>query len=270
MVAWAVGTAKTRAALRRVLSIILFGIAFGYVEAAVVVYLRTIGGPARVAARLGAQDLFPLLRLDALSPAVLALLKIEVGREAATLLMLAGVGLALTGNIRTWLAGFALAFGVWDLAFYFWLRVLIGWPASLGTWDLLFLLPVPWAAPVLAPVIVASTIAFFGARILLKDQRCFAPRRSPLPVVLPLSAGCVILLASFTWQWRSWMAGAMPQHFPWLVFAMGEALLIAGFLPVSGALPEGFGHAYRTKNTFLSTPGSTATSKKPTIISSEL
>lgn len=226
------------------------------------VYLRTIGGPARVAAGLGAQDLFPLLRLEVLSPAILSLLKIEIGREAATLLMLAGVALALTGSLRTWLAGFALAFGVWDLAFYFWLRVLIGWPSSLGTWDLLFLLPVPWAAPVLAPVIVAATIACFGARILLVESG-----RGGGWSALSLAAGCVTLLVSFTSDWRSWMAGASPNAFPWLVFAIGEALLVAGFLPLAGWT---WSQTYRTKKAFLSTPGSTATSKKPTIISSQL
>ena len=136
-------------------------------EASVVVYLRNIGGPVRAAAGLSAQDLFPLLRLDHLPPTLLTLLRVELGREAATLIMLAAVAAVIAKNLRTWLGAFVLAFGVWDLAFYLWLRVLIGRPPSLLTWDLLFLLPVPWAAPVLAPAIVAATMSIFGARLLL-------------------------------------------------------------------------------------------------------
>jgi hypothetical protein len=257
-------TSRNRTGLRRVLGIILFGIAFGYVEAAVVAYLRTIGGPVRVAAGLGAQDLFPLLRIEALPPTVLALLRIEVGREAATLIMLAGIAFAAVGRSKTgfarqeWLAAFVLAFGVWDLAFYLWLRVLIGWPSSLLTWDLLFLLPVPWAAPVLAPVIVAITMAIFGARILLSEPQ---EMRASAPVALAVGA-CNLLIA-FTWNTRGWMLGQMPGTFPWALFSIGEALLIGGFLLYRS-------RHYRMKKAFLSMPGSTATSKKPTIISSEL
>ncbi len=223
------------------------------------VYLRTIGGPVRAAAGLGAQDLFPLLRIEALPPTMLALLRVEVGREAATLIMLAGIAFAVAGRSRSWLGAFVLAFGVWDLAFYGWLRILIGWPPSLLTWDLLFLLPVPWAAPVLAPAIVAATMTALGAAILLSR-----PGEIGRVASAALVAGSVILLVSFTWDWRRWMAGAMPGPFPWIAFAIGEVLLVAGFLPIAGWA------GYRTKNAFLSTPGSTATSKKPTIISSEL
>jgi len=96
------------------------------------VYLRTIGAPLRAAAGLPAQELFPLLRLDQLTPASLSLVKIELAREVSTLLII----WAVARNSRNKLAAFVLAFGVWDLTFYLWLRVLIGWPPSLLTWDL--------------------------------------------------------------------------------------------------------------------------------------
>jgi hypothetical protein len=224
----AAGTAKASAAphsVRSIVSLVLFGIAFGYVEASVVIYLRTIGGSIRAAAGLPAQDLFPLLRLDQLPPALLTLLRIELGREAATLIMLAGLAVAVARGVRASLGAFLLAFGVWDLAFYLWLRVLIGWPPSLLTWDILFLLPVPWAAPVLAPAIVAATMSVFGARLLTHQSN----RASQLGN-LALALGAAVVLASFIWDWRRWMNGVTPEHFPWAIFALGELLIIAGFL----------------------------------------
>lgn len=139
--------------------------------------------------------------------------------------MLAAVGWAVADNARAWLAAFGLAFGVWDLAFYGWLWVMIGWPGSLHTWDLLFLVPVPWAAPVLAPVIVAASLAAGGCIALAR-----MPRKVPkLAWALMLNGGA-ILLVSFMWDWRHWIAGGMPREFPWAVFTIGEGLGIAGFI----------------------------------------
>jgi hypothetical protein len=215
---------STQTARRSIFSLILFGIAFGYLEAAVVVYLRAIGTPLRAAAGLPVPELFPLLRLSQLTPATLSLLKIELAREASTLIMI----WAVSRTARNRLGAFVLAFGVWDLTFYLWLRVLIGWPPSLFTWDLLFLLPVPWAAPVLAPAIVAATMTAFGAWMLSRE-----PRSTQLLPALLLTAGGAVILISFLWDWRRWLAGGTPQAFPWPIFALGEALAIAGFLGFS-------------------------------------
>lgn len=155
---------------------------------------------------------------------MLTLVKIELGREAATLIMLAAVAGAAARGAKTRLGAFLLAFGVWDLSFYLWLRALIGWPPSLLTWDILFLLPVPWAAPVLAPVIIAATMSIFGARML-----AVPPHRIPKLGGLALAAGALIALATFTWDWRRWLAGGMPEHYPWAIFTLGEGLIIAGF-----------------------------------------
>lgn len=179
----------------------------------------------RAAAGLPAQELFPLLRLDQLNPATLSLLKIELAREAFTLILI----WAVSRTARSRLGAFILAFGVWDLTFYLWLRVLIGWPPSLLTWDLLFLLPVPWAAPVLAPSIVAATMTGFGIWLLTSEPRA---ERRLLPSML-LTSGAMVILISFLWDWRRWLAGGLPQAFPWMIFAFGEALAIAGFLGLS-------------------------------------
>jgi hypothetical protein len=222
---------STQTAGRSIFNIILFGIAFGYLEAAVVVYLRAIGAPIRAAAGLPVQELFPILRLDQLTPATLSLVKIELAREASTLMMI----WAVSRTARNRLAAFVLAFGVWDLTFYLWLRVLIGWPSSLFSWDLLFLLPVPWAAPVLAPSIVAATMTAFGAYMLAREPR---RTRLLLPALL-LTTGAAVILTSFLWDWRRWLAGGAPREFPWMIFWIGETLVAAGFLGFSsGAIFE--------------------------------
>ena len=157
--------------LRASLALILFAVAFGYVEAAVVVYLRHIYDPLRQALYSGcaAGDLFPLIPFAQLSSEHVRLLTAELGREAATLLMLSGAGLLAARERRQWIAGFAIAFGVWDISFYVFLKMLIDWPASLLTWDILFLIPVPWVGPVLAPVIVSAVMIVCGLVALRCD-----------------------------------------------------------------------------------------------------
>jgi hypothetical protein len=76
--------------------------------------------------------------------------------------MLAAIALAVARNARQWTAAFAIAFGVWDIVFYACLKLLLGWPASLFTWDILFLIPVPWVGPVIAPVLVSLTMIAAG------------------------------------------------------------------------------------------------------------
>ena len=149
---------RCKAALWRVVAgLVLFSASFGYVEAAVVIYLRSIYNPLRAhvyPASYG--DLFPLLtvqQLQALGPDHIVRLKTELGRELATLLMLAGAALAGTRKMREWLAAFLVCFGVWDLTFYIFLKLLLGWPASLLTWDILFLVPVPWTGRYSRPLL---------------------------------------------------------------------------------------------------------------------
>jgi hypothetical protein len=87
---------------------------------------------------------------------------VELWREASTLVMIAAMGL-LAG--RTWWrrAGYAaLAFGAWDVFYYVFLRIMTGWPRTLFDWDILFLLPLPWWGPVIAPVSIALLMIVWG------------------------------------------------------------------------------------------------------------
>jgi hypothetical protein len=137
--------------------IILYALAMAWVESAVVFYMRSMID------RLVPYQPNPLPLAGGFGFA-------EVVREAATLVMLLMVGW-LAG--RTWRSRFAytlLAFGVWDVGYYLWLIPLTGWPTSLGDWDILFLIPLPWWGPVWAPMSIASLMIVFGLVVGRNDS----------------------------------------------------------------------------------------------------
>ena len=148
---------------RRWTIVIAFAIAMAWVEAASVFYIRTL-----------------VNRVEPYQPDPLpihgALGSVELWREAATLVMIATVGL-LAG--RTWRsrAGYAaIAFGVWDLFYYVFLRLISGWPRTLLDWDILFLLPLPWWGPVLAPASIAAVMIVWGTLATQSADGSAAPR----------------------------------------------------------------------------------------------
>jgi hypothetical protein len=134
---------------RRWCLVVLFATGMAWVESASVYYLRT------VVDRIEPYQQNPLPIHSVLGP-------VEVIREAATLVMLLTLGI-LAG--RSWRKGFgytALAFGVWDILYYVFLKLICGWPKSLFDWDVLFLLPLPWWGPVVAPVCIATLMVVGG------------------------------------------------------------------------------------------------------------
>lgn len=223
---------------RTVMGLVLFGVSFAYVEAAVVVYLRTIYDPIRLEAVDGGRhdEVFPLTTLEQLEragPNYFRLLATELGREAATLLMLAGVAVIAAGNFRQWIAGFMMVFGVWDIFYYAFLKLLIGWPASLGTWDILFLLPVPWVGPVVAPVLVAVSLIAAGT-IILRRESHGRPIRLRWWHWATIIGGGLIVITAFCWDYRNTMAGGWPNPFNWPLFIAGETIGLTGFTAALG------------------------------------
>ncbi len=219
---------------RTLIALVLFGVAFGYVEAAVVVYLRAHYDPIRREAfdRPPDGELFPMLRLEHLQqagPQYMHMLWTELGRELATLVMLAAVGLAIARNVREWLAAFMIAFGVWDIFFYVFLKILIDWPPSLWTWDILFLLPVPWVGPVIAPVLVAGSMIAAGVAVLRRESRGRPIRFHALHWTAIVGGGLIVIVA-FCWNYPNTTADGLPNPFNWPLFALGEAVGLAGFL----------------------------------------
>lgn len=126
------------------------------------------------------------------------------------------------------MACFAILFGLWDIFYYVFLKLLIDWPASLLTWDLLFLIPVPWVAPVIAPVLVSLALIGGGFLVLRMSTRGIAWWYNRWCLLGFLLADGLIFL-SFILDWRHIAAGGLPRVFPWGIFWVGELLLIGLF-----------------------------------------
>jgi hypothetical protein len=132
----------------------VYAIAMAQVEAALVIHLRTIyygDNPLTV---------FPLALVSDRD------LLIELMREFATVIMILSVSLLQSRRGIRVFAAFIYVFGLWDIAYYLWLKLLLGWPTRWLEWDVLFLIPWPWLGPWIAPVLVSILFVGAGARLL--------------------------------------------------------------------------------------------------------
>lgn len=160
--------------LNTIFKVVIFSVAFAFVEAAVVVYLRHLLGSAQpdvareeiLVLLPGIAFLEPQTALKIISNT--ALLNIERIREASTLVMLATVATIAGKNLKVKLAFFSLAFGIWDIFYYIFLRLTIGWPKSFFDLDVFFLLPTPWVGPVLVPISISLILILGSLFYLLK------------------------------------------------------------------------------------------------------
>jgi len=190
----------------KVLLLTVFGLAMAYVEAAVVVYLREIVYPEGF--------VFPLKAIS------MRLGAVEVAREAATVFMLLSVAYLVEKSRRGRFACFVFLFGLWDIGYYLWLWVTIGWPESLLTWDVLFLIPLIWSGPVLAPVLVSCLFVAAGLLYYARRDGAEQVKISPLSWALTVASAVVIFVA-FVFNHPAVSAGGVPGRFPWEIFAAG-------------------------------------------------
>lgn len=205
---------ETSRMLQRLLIAVAFSIAFGYIEAAVVVYLRALFHPNGFT--------FPMEVFDA-TPQARRLMPTEVGREAATLVLIF-TGAWLFGSLRQErIAYFLIIFAVWDIFYYVWLKVLLDWPAMLMDWDILFLIPMVWASPVPYPVLVSLAMFAFAVAIL---YRCAHGR--PLTVTytdwLGWSASLLVIAVSFCLGGTHITESNYAEYFHGPLFGVGFAL----------------------------------------------
>jgi hypothetical protein len=216
----------------RLLWLAVFGIAMGLLEAIVVVYLRELYFPGGFR--------FPLQTIPE------RMLGMEVLREICTLIMLVAAASLCARTIVLRFSLFLFTFGIWDIFYYAFLKVLINWPESLLTWDVLFLIPVTWVGPVLAPLICSLTMIGIGLLgSLLHDRRGFV-RFGTMPWLL-LGGGAVIIFLTFTWDYASVMiqsgfegitdrgngpayqavaSSYVPAPYAWGFFLFGESLIL--------------------------------------------
>ena len=209
---------------RRLIWLTVYTVAMAYLESAVVVYLRAIYYPEGFS--------FPFVLIE---PGMAA---IEVGREAATLVMLLGVTAAMSVDRWEWFLAFCLSFGVWDIFYYVWLWVFLDWPPSLLTWDILFLIPVPWIGPVLAPILVSVALVVGSLLLLRMKQRGTRLHFPPWLWGLVVTGGGVVIL-SFTLDFRVVLAEMAPPPFRWWLFAAGMACGGAALALGVSRLPSG-------------------------------
>lgn len=217
---------------RTIVGVVIFAIAMAALESAVVVYLRALYYPGEftVALRLIEEKI----------------LLVEIAREAATVVMLATIGYLCGRNFKDRFAYFLLSFAVWDIFYYVWLKVFINWPVTIMDWDILFLIPITWLGPVLAPVICSVSMIVLG-RILLSK----APEyRISKQVWFSLITGCVLILFTFIQDYSAIIidndlifdyvnimknetfvkiaSTYIPASFNWPIFSLGEVTILIG------------------------------------------
>jgi hypothetical protein len=213
-------TEPLKTTIKRFCIVVLFGIAFGYIEAAVVVYLRAIFHPDGFT--------FPLTGLATIlqeKPLRLT----ETGREAATMVLIFTGAWLFGRNRRQRFAYLLTIFAIWDIFYYVWLKLLLNWPASIMDWDILFLIPVPWASAVLYPVLISITLLIFAAAILYRDAR-----GRPIKVTrtdwLAFFVAGIIVVVSFCTPGPYVTEPDYKSYFYWPLFAAGLLLAAGMFL----------------------------------------
>ena len=206
--------------ITRFIIAVIFSIAFAYIESAVVVYLRVIFHPDGFT--------FPLSNVDTILQHKAPLLT-EIGREAATIVLILTGAWLFGRNLQQRFAYFLTIFAVWDIFYYVWLKVLLDWPASIMDWDILFLIPGTWASAVLYPVLISIALLIFAAAILYKDA-CGRAIKVTRNDWLAFIIAAIIVVVSFCTPGPYVTEPDYMSYFYWPLFAAGLLLAIGMFL----------------------------------------
>ncbi len=203
----------------------------GFLEAIVVVYIRELYYPQGFS--------FPL---ELLPPRIFV---IELVRELSTMIMLLSIGFLIGKSALEKFSWFLFSFGVWDIFYYIALKLFLDWPESILTWDILFLIPITWIGPVLAPLICSFTMIFFAFAVFTRIQA---------PIVIKpifwytILTGAILIFSSFIFDYTKLLIAEgyfsrggpsllepgftkailnyMPEKFQWGLFIAGELLII--------------------------------------------
>jgi len=199
--------------MRRAFWIVVFSISMAFVESAVVIYLRDLHYPEGFA--------FPLEMVT--SAIAKRQVIVELGREAATIFMLMAVATLIGKRFWERFSYFLICFGIWDLFYYLWLKIAIGWPSSILDWDILFLIPFPWIGPVIAPATISTMMILTGLLIILLYRRGYDFRPSSLTWVLAI-IGTIVILYSFLRDTGASLHQQMPLPYRYDALIAGEIL----------------------------------------------
>jgi hypothetical protein len=140
---------------------------------------------------------------------------------------------------------------VWDIFYYVFLKLLIGWPESILTWDILFLIPVTWTGPVLTPVLVSLLMILLATILIVYSTKDVRVKIKTLEWT-GLITGSLILILSFTWDYSKFILneyslgeiftlpdktslydyalGYIPVKFPWSIYFTGIIIILAVIL----------------------------------------
>lgn len=215
----------------------LFGIAMGDLEAIVVVYLREIYYPHGFD--------FPLTLLSQ------QMFSVECLRESATIVMLVAIGILAGKDNLQRLAYFLYTFAIWDISYYIWLKLLLNWPSSLLTWDVLLLIPVPWIGPVLAPLISSLTMILWGGMIIVLQEKRYIVKIKLFEWGLTF-LGAFMILGTFVWDYSKiiihecvvtsfetlgntghifdLISSYKPTYYNWYLFVLGEFFILCALV----------------------------------------
>ncbi len=198
---------------KKLLWVSAYALSMAYLEAAVVVYLRGLLHYGAATVKLGSYY------------------GLEVGREAATLVMLAAVGWLAGKNWRERLAYGVYMFGLWDIGYYVWLKVTTGWPESFFSPDVLFLIPVRWTGPVVAPALIAGLMCIAAVIFLRQMEQAGRLHFQPLRIAFTGIGGLLALLAFTIDALKAYLQGnpswneLYPGPFNWPLFLLAFGLM---------------------------------------------
>jgi len=207
---------------KKFIAVGIFAIAMAFLESAVVIYLRKIYYPSGFS--------FPLAHIESW------VLNTEWIREFFTIVMLASVAYLAGKKIIGKFAYFLYAFAIWDIFYYIWLKVILNWPPSFLTWDLLFLIPFPWVGPVLAPIISSLTMILLALCIINLQDNGNKLKINFKEVAL-LILGILLILYTFLVDYFKVLGKGIeqvysyiPSNYNWFIFIIGEIFLILAII----------------------------------------
>jgi hypothetical protein len=221
--------------IRNIVIVTIFSIAMALLESAVVIYLREL--------------YYPNGFTVAFTKMPGSIILTELCRELATIVMLGSICFMVGSSRLSRFAWFLFSFAVWDIFYYLWLKVFIHWPAGLLDWDILFLFPVTWLGPFLAPVICSICMILFSMVILFGEKAGTEFRVKRLSWILIIS-GALLVYFTFTLDYTSIIfkygfyknyfsildnqdfikiaSSYIPASFSWGWFSAGIILIVTG------------------------------------------
>lgn len=209
-----------KSTVTKIIWVSIFAIAMGFLESAVVVYIRALYYPEGF--------MFPMKLISD------QIMITEFFREAATMIMLIGIAFIAGRSAIDRFAYFILSFGIWDIFYYVFLYAILGWPQSLFTWDVLFFIPVTWVGPVIGPVINSLTMIVLAVVIIYYKNKNQIVKTGK--IVWPLLIlGSLVVIVAYTMGYVQFMA----QKFTFLqMMGLGDAKAVFDY--ATTYMPENF------------------------------